>query len=85
MESTFREHMIKCVILDDDGNDQCIVSTDFLAHPDIHTILNFKENCIKIQDKKLRLKVIHSVHPQTELFLNAANDNVLKDIPGEER
>uniref|UniRef100_A0A915JG61 Peptidase A2 domain-containing protein n=1 Tax=Romanomermis culicivorax TaxID=13658 RepID=A0A915JG61_ROMCU len=54
MESAFGEHMIKCVILDDDNNDQCII-------------------------------VIASVHPHTELFLNAANDNVLEEIPEAER
>uniref|UniRef100_A0A915JYB2 Peptidase A2 domain-containing protein n=1 Tax=Romanomermis culicivorax TaxID=13658 RepID=A0A915JYB2_ROMCU len=78
MESGFSEHMIKCVILDDDGNDQCIIGTDFLAYPDIHAILNFKENYIKIQDIKLPLKVIASVRSQTELFLNAAKDNFLE-------
>uniref|UniRef100_A0A915I3V3 Uncharacterized protein n=1 Tax=Romanomermis culicivorax TaxID=13658 RepID=A0A915I3V3_ROMCU len=85
MESAFGEHMIKCVILDNDGNNQCIIGTDFLIHPDIHAILNFKENYIEIQDVKLPLKVIASVHPQTELFLNAANDNVLEEIPEEDR
>uniref|UniRef100_A0A915L7W5 Uncharacterized protein n=1 Tax=Romanomermis culicivorax TaxID=13658 RepID=A0A915L7W5_ROMCU len=84
MESAFGEHMIKCVILDDDGNDQCIFGTDFLAHPDIQGMLNFKENCMEIQDVKLPLKVIASVRPQMELFLNAANDNVLEEIPEEE-
>uniref|UniRef100_A0A915L3P9 Uncharacterized protein n=1 Tax=Romanomermis culicivorax TaxID=13658 RepID=A0A915L3P9_ROMCU len=34
---------------------------------------------------KLPLKVIASVRPQTELFLNAANDNILEEIPEEER
>uniref|UniRef100_A0A915KNS9 Peptidase A2 domain-containing protein n=1 Tax=Romanomermis culicivorax TaxID=13658 RepID=A0A915KNS9_ROMCU len=43
MESAFGEHMIKCVILDDDGNDQCIMGTDFFAYTDIHAILNFKD------------------------------------------
>uniref|UniRef100_A0A915JJJ2 Reverse transcriptase RNase H-like domain-containing protein n=1 Tax=Romanomermis culicivorax TaxID=13658 RepID=A0A915JJJ2_ROMCU len=85
MESTFGECMIKCVILDDDRNDQCIMGTDFLTHPDIHAILNFKENYIEIQDVKLLLKVIASVHPQRELFLDAQNDNALKEIPEEER
>uniref|UniRef100_A0A915KR85 Uncharacterized protein n=1 Tax=Romanomermis culicivorax TaxID=13658 RepID=A0A915KR85_ROMCU len=84
MESTFGEHMIKCVILDNDGNDQCIIGTDFLAHPDIHAKLNFRENYIEIQDMKLPLKVIASVCSQTELFLNDANDNVLEQIPEEE-
>uniref|UniRef100_A0A915I3E0 Reverse transcriptase/retrotransposon-derived protein RNase H-like domain-containing protein n=1 Tax=Romanomermis culicivorax TaxID=13658 RepID=A0A915I3E0_ROMCU len=56
MESAFGEHMIKCVIPDNDGNDQCIMGTDFLAHPDIYAILNFKENYIQIQDVKLPLK-----------------------------
>uniref|UniRef100_A0A915KVJ4 Uncharacterized protein n=1 Tax=Romanomermis culicivorax TaxID=13658 RepID=A0A915KVJ4_ROMCU len=34
MESAFGEHMIKCIIHDDDNNDQCIILNDFLAHPD---------------------------------------------------
>uniref|UniRef100_A0A915L845 Peptidase A2 domain-containing protein n=1 Tax=Romanomermis culicivorax TaxID=13658 RepID=A0A915L845_ROMCU len=85
MESVFGGHMIKCVILDDDRNDQCIMGTDFLTHPDIHAISNFKENYIQIQDLKLPLKVIASVSSQTELFLNAANNNVLEEIPEEER
>uniref|UniRef100_A0A915HX82 Uncharacterized protein n=1 Tax=Romanomermis culicivorax TaxID=13658 RepID=A0A915HX82_ROMCU len=85
MESSFGEHMIKCVILDDDGNDQCIIRTDFLTHPDIHAILNFKENDIKIQDVKLPLKVIALVRSQMELFFNALNINILEEIPEEER
>uniref|UniRef100_A0A915K3L7 Uncharacterized protein n=1 Tax=Romanomermis culicivorax TaxID=13658 RepID=A0A915K3L7_ROMCU len=85
MESAFSKHMIKCVILDDNNNDQCIISTNFLAHPNIHVILKFKDNYIKIQDVKLPLKVIASIHPQMERFLNAANDNVLEQIPKEER
>uniref|UniRef100_A0A915KSW6 Uncharacterized protein n=1 Tax=Romanomermis culicivorax TaxID=13658 RepID=A0A915KSW6_ROMCU len=36
------------------------------------------------QDLKLPLKVIASVSPQRELFLNAANDNVLEEIPEDE-
>uniref|UniRef100_A0A915L926 Aspartic peptidase DDI1-type domain-containing protein n=1 Tax=Romanomermis culicivorax TaxID=13658 RepID=A0A915L926_ROMCU len=84
MESAFGEHMIKCVILDDDRNDQCIICTNFLAHTDIHGILKFIENYIEIQDVKLPLKVIASVRPQLELFLNAANDNVLEEIPEED-
>uniref|UniRef100_A0A915KNU4 Uncharacterized protein n=1 Tax=Romanomermis culicivorax TaxID=13658 RepID=A0A915KNU4_ROMCU len=85
IESAFSEHMIKCVILDNEGNDQCIIGTNFLPHPDIHAILNFKENYIEIQDVKLPLKVITSVHPQMELFLNTANDNVLEETPEEEQ
>uniref|UniRef100_A0A915ILM2 Uncharacterized protein n=1 Tax=Romanomermis culicivorax TaxID=13658 RepID=A0A915ILM2_ROMCU len=85
MESALGEHMIKWVILEDDNNDQCIIGTDFLAHPDIHTILNFKDNYIEIQDLKLLLKVIPLVRPHTELFLNAANDNIVKEIPDAER
>uniref|UniRef100_A0A915L2U9 Uncharacterized protein n=1 Tax=Romanomermis culicivorax TaxID=13658 RepID=A0A915L2U9_ROMCU len=85
MESVFGEHMIKWVILNDDNNDQSIIGTDFLAHPDIHSILNFKDNYIKIQDVKLLLKVIASVHLQTELFLNAGHDKVLEEIPEAER
>uniref|UniRef100_A0A915IAU6 Uncharacterized protein n=1 Tax=Romanomermis culicivorax TaxID=13658 RepID=A0A915IAU6_ROMCU len=56
-----------------------------LTHPDIHAILNFKKNYIKIQDVKLLLKVIALVPPQTELFLNTPNDNVLEEILEEER
>uniref|UniRef100_A0A915HTN6 Peptidase A2 domain-containing protein n=1 Tax=Romanomermis culicivorax TaxID=13658 RepID=A0A915HTN6_ROMCU len=48
MESACRKHMIKCIILQDDNNDQCKSSTDFLAHPDIQAILNFKDNYIEI-------------------------------------
>uniref|UniRef100_A0A915HNY1 Uncharacterized protein n=1 Tax=Romanomermis culicivorax TaxID=13658 RepID=A0A915HNY1_ROMCU len=73
-----------CVILDDNGNDQCIIGPDFLAHSDIHALLNFKENFIKIQDVKLPLEVIATVCSQTELFLNPANHNVLEEIPQEE-
>uniref|UniRef100_A0A915I5L7 Aspartic peptidase DDI1-type domain-containing protein n=1 Tax=Romanomermis culicivorax TaxID=13658 RepID=A0A915I5L7_ROMCU len=40
---------------------------------------------LPICDVKLLLKVIASVRPQMELFLNAANDNVLEEIPEEER
>uniref|UniRef100_A0A915L2R9 Peptidase A2 domain-containing protein n=1 Tax=Romanomermis culicivorax TaxID=13658 RepID=A0A915L2R9_ROMCU len=85
MESAFREHMIKCIILDNDSNDQCIISTDFLMHPDIHMILNFKDNYVEIQDVKLPLKVMASVGSQTEFFLKDAKDNVLEEIPEEER
>uniref|UniRef100_A0A915JUR1 Uncharacterized protein n=1 Tax=Romanomermis culicivorax TaxID=13658 RepID=A0A915JUR1_ROMCU len=81
MESTFGEHMIKCVILDDNNNDQCIMGAKFLAPPDIPAILNFKDKYSKIQDVKLRLKVMASVHLHTELFLNTANDNILQEIP----
>uniref|UniRef100_A0A915KY81 Uncharacterized protein n=1 Tax=Romanomermis culicivorax TaxID=13658 RepID=A0A915KY81_ROMCU len=85
MESVFGEHMIKCVILDNDGNNQCIMGTDFLTHPDTHAILNFKDNYIKIQDVKLLLKGIALVCSQTKLFLNAGNDKVLEEIPKQER
>uniref|UniRef100_A0A915KSR1 Uncharacterized protein n=1 Tax=Romanomermis culicivorax TaxID=13658 RepID=A0A915KSR1_ROMCU len=85
MESAFGEHMIKCVILEENGNDQCIIGTDFLLKPDIHAISNFKENYIEIRGVKLRLKVIASVGPQMELFLNASNDNILEEIPKEEQ
>uniref|UniRef100_A0A915J4N0 Uncharacterized protein n=1 Tax=Romanomermis culicivorax TaxID=13658 RepID=A0A915J4N0_ROMCU len=81
MESTFGKHMIKCVILDDDGNDQCIIGTDFLVHPDIQAILNFKDNYIKIQDFKLLPKVIAGIRLQTDLFFKAAHNNFLEEIP----
>uniref|UniRef100_A0A915JLA0 Peptidase A2 domain-containing protein n=1 Tax=Romanomermis culicivorax TaxID=13658 RepID=A0A915JLA0_ROMCU len=85
MESAFGKHMIKCVIVHNDNNDQCIIRTHFLAHPDIHRILNFKDNYIEIQDIKLLLKVIASSHLHTELFLKAANNNVHEEIPEAER
>uniref|UniRef100_A0A915JWW0 Reverse transcriptase/retrotransposon-derived protein RNase H-like domain-containing protein n=1 Tax=Romanomermis culicivorax TaxID=13658 RepID=A0A915JWW0_ROMCU len=85
MESAFGEHIIKCIILDDNNNDQCIISTDFFVHPDIHTILNFKDNYIEIQDIKLLLKVIAAVHSLMKLFLRAACGNPLEEIPEEER
>uniref|UniRef100_A0A915JLK9 Peptidase A2 domain-containing protein n=1 Tax=Romanomermis culicivorax TaxID=13658 RepID=A0A915JLK9_ROMCU len=85
IEYVFGEHMIKCVILDDHNNDQSIIGTDFLVHTDIQAILNFRDNYIEIQDVKLPLKVNASVRPHTELFLNAANDNVLEEIPKAER
>uniref|UniRef100_A0A915KQZ7 Peptidase A2 domain-containing protein n=1 Tax=Romanomermis culicivorax TaxID=13658 RepID=A0A915KQZ7_ROMCU len=85
MESTFGEHMIKCVILEDDSNDQCIIGTDFLAHPHIHPIPNFKDNYIEIQDVKLPLKVLAAVRLLTKLFLSTTYDNVLEEIPEEER
>uniref|UniRef100_A0A915KTD9 Uncharacterized protein n=1 Tax=Romanomermis culicivorax TaxID=13658 RepID=A0A915KTD9_ROMCU len=44
MESAFREHVNKCIILDHHSNNQCIIGTNFLPHPDIRTILNFKDN-----------------------------------------
>uniref|UniRef100_A0A915IHW4 Uncharacterized protein n=1 Tax=Romanomermis culicivorax TaxID=13658 RepID=A0A915IHW4_ROMCU len=85
MESAFGEHMIKCVILDDDSNDQCIIGTDFLVYLDIHAILNFKDNYIEIQDKKLLLKVIAVIRLLMKLFLNAACNNILEEIPEVER
>uniref|UniRef100_A0A915KET8 Uncharacterized protein n=1 Tax=Romanomermis culicivorax TaxID=13658 RepID=A0A915KET8_ROMCU len=85
METAFGKHMIKCIILDDNNNDQCIIGTNFLVHPHIHAILNFKDNYIQIQDVKLWLKVITSVRLHTELFLNAANDNILEEISEMER
>uniref|UniRef100_A0A915JUB7 Uncharacterized protein n=1 Tax=Romanomermis culicivorax TaxID=13658 RepID=A0A915JUB7_ROMCU len=83
--TAFSKHMIKCVILDDNSDDQCIIGTDFLAHPDIHGILNFKDNYIEIQNVKLPLKVIAVVCPQSDLFLNAAHNNLLEEIPEVER
>uniref|UniRef100_A0A915I7J2 Uncharacterized protein n=1 Tax=Romanomermis culicivorax TaxID=13658 RepID=A0A915I7J2_ROMCU len=85
MESTFGEHMIKCVILEDDSNHQCIIGIYFLVHLDIHTIHNFKDNYIKIQDIKLLLKVIAAVRLLTKSLLSAAHDNVLEEILEEER
>uniref|UniRef100_A0A915HHA5 Reverse transcriptase/retrotransposon-derived protein RNase H-like domain-containing protein n=1 Tax=Romanomermis culicivorax TaxID=13658 RepID=A0A915HHA5_ROMCU len=67
-------HMIKCIILDDSSNDQCIIGTNSLAHPHIHAILISKT----IQNVKLLLKV-------TKLFLRATYNNVLEEILGEDR
>uniref|UniRef100_A0A915HQK3 Retroviral aspartyl protease n=1 Tax=Romanomermis culicivorax TaxID=13658 RepID=A0A915HQK3_ROMCU len=85
MESIFGEHMIKCVILDDHSSDQCIINTDFLVHPDIPTILNFKDNYIEIQVVELLLKVIEAICLQMELFLNALHNNLLEEIPKVEK
>uniref|UniRef100_A0A915JXE5 Uncharacterized protein n=1 Tax=Romanomermis culicivorax TaxID=13658 RepID=A0A915JXE5_ROMCU len=79
MESAFSKHMIKCVILEDDSNDQYIIGTDFLAHPDIHAIVNFRDNCIKIQNVKLPLKAIAPIKPLTKLFLSGTCDNILEE------
>uniref|UniRef100_A0A915ILW1 Uncharacterized protein n=1 Tax=Romanomermis culicivorax TaxID=13658 RepID=A0A915ILW1_ROMCU len=80
MESAFGEHMIKCVILDDDNNDQCIIGTNFLAHPDIHAILNFKDNYTQIQDMKLPLKqwVTSTVFPTTTITIP---DVIVQPLP----
>uniref|UniRef100_A0A915HL71 Uncharacterized protein n=1 Tax=Romanomermis culicivorax TaxID=13658 RepID=A0A915HL71_ROMCU len=85
MESASGKHMIKCVILDNDSNDQCIIGTDFLAHPHIHTILNFKDNSLEIQDINWLLKVIATIRHLTKTFLNIACNNLLEGIPEEER
>uniref|UniRef100_A0A915IJD2 Uncharacterized protein n=1 Tax=Romanomermis culicivorax TaxID=13658 RepID=A0A915IJD2_ROMCU len=85
MESTFGEHMIKCIIHNHDSNNQCIIGTNFLVHPNIQAILNFKDNYIEIQDVKLPLKVITAVRPQVKLFLSTAQNNVLEEVPEEER
>uniref|UniRef100_A0A915KMS4 Uncharacterized protein n=1 Tax=Romanomermis culicivorax TaxID=13658 RepID=A0A915KMS4_ROMCU len=77
--------MIKYIILDNDSKNQCIITTDFLAHPNIHIILNFKENYIKIQDIKLPHRVIAVVRPLRKLFLSTTCDNVLEEIQEEER
>uniref|UniRef100_A0A915IGT0 Uncharacterized protein n=1 Tax=Romanomermis culicivorax TaxID=13658 RepID=A0A915IGT0_ROMCU len=42
-------------------------------------------NMVEIQDVKLPLRVITSVRLHTELFLNVTNDNVLEEIPEDER
>uniref|UniRef100_A0A915K2V1 Uncharacterized protein n=1 Tax=Romanomermis culicivorax TaxID=13658 RepID=A0A915K2V1_ROMCU len=78
IESALGVHMIKCVNIDDDSNDQCIISTNFQAYPDIHAILNLKDNYIKMQNVKLLLKVIVAIKPLTKLFLSTACDNVLE-------
>uniref|UniRef100_A0A915HSQ7 Uncharacterized protein n=1 Tax=Romanomermis culicivorax TaxID=13658 RepID=A0A915HSQ7_ROMCU len=73
--------MIKCVILEDENNEQCIIGMDFLAHPDIHVILNFKDNYIEIQDDKLPLKdyctKLVSIHP----FLIKRRQPLLNALP----
>uniref|UniRef100_A0A915JRF4 Uncharacterized protein n=1 Tax=Romanomermis culicivorax TaxID=13658 RepID=A0A915JRF4_ROMCU len=56
MGSPFGEHLVKCVVLDDDDQDQFIISTDFHTHPEINAILNFKGKFLEIQDVKCRSK-----------------------------
>uniref|UniRef100_A0A915JFF8 Uncharacterized protein n=1 Tax=Romanomermis culicivorax TaxID=13658 RepID=A0A915JFF8_ROMCU len=68
-----RQHnIINCIILIDDSNGQCIIGTNFLVHPDIFAILNFKDNYIEIQDVKLPLKVIAAIKRLAKMFLSAA-------------
>uniref|UniRef100_A0A915K101 Uncharacterized protein n=1 Tax=Romanomermis culicivorax TaxID=13658 RepID=A0A915K101_ROMCU len=63
IRSSFREHLVKCVILDDDAQGQFIISIDSPAHPEINTILSFKEKFLEIQNVKMLLKVITSIKP----------------------
>uniref|UniRef100_A0A915KZ21 Uncharacterized protein n=1 Tax=Romanomermis culicivorax TaxID=13658 RepID=A0A915KZ21_ROMCU len=77
--------MIKCFILDNNSNDQCIIGTGFLVHPDIHAIINFKDNYIKIQDLKSLLKVIAVIRLLKKSFLSAKCNNILEGIREEER
>uniref|UniRef100_A0A915KVH9 Reverse transcriptase/retrotransposon-derived protein RNase H-like domain-containing protein n=1 Tax=Romanomermis culicivorax TaxID=13658 RepID=A0A915KVH9_ROMCU len=85
MESTFGEHMSECLIFDDDGNDQFIIGIHFLLHPNIHAILNFKDKDIEIQNIKMPLKVITTIKPLAKSFLSVAYNNVLEEIPEEDR
>uniref|UniRef100_A0A915J4M1 Uncharacterized protein n=1 Tax=Romanomermis culicivorax TaxID=13658 RepID=A0A915J4M1_ROMCU len=60
---------------------QCsVLSSGLVKHASDKALLQ-----LPICDVKLPLKVITSVRPQTEMFLNAVNDNVLEEIPEEER
>uniref|UniRef100_A0A915IF09 Uncharacterized protein n=1 Tax=Romanomermis culicivorax TaxID=13658 RepID=A0A915IF09_ROMCU len=57
MESVFGNYPFKCVVLDDDTQDQLIIRTDFLTHPKINAVLNFKDEYIKIGNKCLPLQI----------------------------
>uniref|UniRef100_A0A915K0A2 Peptidase A2 domain-containing protein n=1 Tax=Romanomermis culicivorax TaxID=13658 RepID=A0A915K0A2_ROMCU len=57
MESEFSNYLVKCVVLDNDTQDQFIIRTDFLAHPEINAVLNFKDEFIEIGNKCLLLRI----------------------------
>uniref|UniRef100_A0A915LA98 Uncharacterized protein n=1 Tax=Romanomermis culicivorax TaxID=13658 RepID=A0A915LA98_ROMCU len=57
MEFKFGKYMVKCVILDDDSSDQCIIGTNFLTNPNINAMLNFKEKFLEIQNIKMSFKM----------------------------
>uniref|UniRef100_A0A915HQ33 Uncharacterized protein n=1 Tax=Romanomermis culicivorax TaxID=13658 RepID=A0A915HQ33_ROMCU len=80
MESAFSKHMIKCVILNNDSNDQCIIGTNFLVHPNIHAVLNFKDDYIEFQNMKLPFKVIVAIKLLTKPSLTTTCHNVLEEI-----
>uniref|UniRef100_A0A915I425 Uncharacterized protein n=1 Tax=Romanomermis culicivorax TaxID=13658 RepID=A0A915I425_ROMCU len=80
MGSQFGEHLVKCVVLNDDAQDQFIIRTDFLAHPEINAILNFTEKFLEIQNIKMPLKVVASIKAQP--FLLTPCNNILEEISG---
>uniref|UniRef100_A0A915ICK5 Uncharacterized protein n=1 Tax=Romanomermis culicivorax TaxID=13658 RepID=A0A915ICK5_ROMCU len=63
MESEFNNYPIKCVVLEDDTQDPFIISTDFLAHPEINAMLNFKDEIIEIENKCLPLRITKNASP----------------------
>uniref|UniRef100_A0A915K8K3 Uncharacterized protein n=1 Tax=Romanomermis culicivorax TaxID=13658 RepID=A0A915K8K3_ROMCU len=64
MESKFGNYPVKCVVLDDDTQDQFIIGTDFLTHPEINAVLNFKDKFIEIGNKRLPLRITENApHP----------------------
>uniref|UniRef100_A0A915JG18 Uncharacterized protein n=1 Tax=Romanomermis culicivorax TaxID=13658 RepID=A0A915JG18_ROMCU len=75
------------VFLNDDVKDQFIIGTNFLAHPKVNAILNFREKFLKIQNVKMPLKVVASIKPipKPRLFLSTSCDNILEKIPLEEQ
>uniref|UniRef100_A0A915KIT4 Uncharacterized protein n=1 Tax=Romanomermis culicivorax TaxID=13658 RepID=A0A915KIT4_ROMCU len=83
MGSPFNEHLVKCVVLNDDAQDQFIIGADFLPHPQINAILNFKEKYLQIQNLKMPLKVVASIKAQP--FLLTSCNNILEEIPQDEQ
>uniref|UniRef100_A0A915K284 Uncharacterized protein n=1 Tax=Romanomermis culicivorax TaxID=13658 RepID=A0A915K284_ROMCU len=55
MESEFGNCPVKCVVLDDDTQDQFIIDMDFLTHPEINAVLNFKDAFMEMGNKCLPL------------------------------
>uniref|UniRef100_A0A915HG65 Uncharacterized protein n=1 Tax=Romanomermis culicivorax TaxID=13658 RepID=A0A915HG65_ROMCU len=67
MESEFGNYPLKCVVLDDDTQDQLTIGTDFLTHPEINAVLNFKNEYIEIGNKCLPLRITENApHPDAK-------------------
>uniref|UniRef100_A0A915I4E3 Peptidase A2 domain-containing protein n=1 Tax=Romanomermis culicivorax TaxID=13658 RepID=A0A915I4E3_ROMCU len=67
MESEFGNYPLKCVVLNDDTQNQLTMGTDFLTHPEINAVLNFKHEYIQIGNKRLPLRITENApHPKAK-------------------